>query len=84
MASAMTGPHTAAAEIRKITAMIAHDHQSLSVDIGLGVGAWFVLAFTWRTFVTVNLSVRRVAMALRRSHPYEKCDGRDQDCARDK
>jgi hypothetical protein len=32
MAPAMTGPQTAAAEITKITAMIAHDHQSLSPD----------------------------------------------------
>ena len=51
----MTGPHTAAAEITKITAMMAHDHQSLSPDCA--AGAVFVLAFTWRALGMVNLFV---------------------------
>jgi len=45
MAPTMIGPQTAAAEIAKMTAMIAHDHQSLSAGAGL-----YVFAFTWRAF----------------------------------
>jgi hypothetical protein len=51
----MTGPHTAAAEIAKITAMITHDHQSLSLDCV--ADALLVLAFTWRAFGMVHLFV---------------------------
>jgi len=52
MTPTMTGPHTAIAEIAKITAMLAHDQQSLSGDTasGLVAGGLFVLAFTWRAF----------------------------------
>ena len=46
----MTGAHIAVAEIAKITAMIAHDHQSSSgVTAGeLVAGGWFVSALTRR------------------------------------
>jgi len=54
MAPAMTGPQTAAAEIAKITAMIAHDHQSLSADCAT-VATLGLLRSTRRTFATGNL-----------------------------
>ena len=85
MAPAMTGPQTAAAEIAKITAMRAHDHQSLSPDIATDFGTARLLAagFVRRSFGMVHLSLGLVGGAdgLQRSKPDEKCDGRDQDCA---
>jgi hypothetical protein len=51
MAPAMTGPQTAAAEIAKITAMRAHDHQSLSADCATETLA-FLRAWGRRTFAT--------------------------------
>jgi len=63
MAAVMTGPHTAAAEIAKITAMITHDHQLLSVDCATGASLAFLPASTRRTcarraFGMVHLFVR--------------------------
>jgi len=55
MAPAMTGPHTAAAEIAKITAMMTHDHQSLSVDCAAVATLVFLRASARRTFATAIL-----------------------------
>ena len=52
MAPAMTGPQTAAAEIAKITAMRAHDHQSLSADCATVATLASLRALTRRTFAT--------------------------------
>ena len=69
----MTGPHTAAAEITNMTAMIAQDHQSLSADCRSGAGGLLV-AFTRRAF----------GMVLRWSMSDEECKRREQDCYREK
>jgi hypothetical protein len=55
MAPAMTGPQTTAAEIAKITAMITHDHQSLSADCAAVGTLAFLRASTLRTFATAIL-----------------------------
>ena len=56
MAPAMTGPHTAAAEITKITAMRAHDHQSLSADCA-GAAVEFLRVSALWSFATRSSSV---------------------------
>ena len=51
----MTGPQTAAAEIAKITAMMTHDHQSLSEDCAAVATLAFLRASARRTFATAIL-----------------------------
>ena len=53
-APAMTGPHTAAAEITKITAMRVHDHQSLSADCA-GAAVEFLRVSALWSFATAFL-----------------------------
>jgi len=55
MAPAMTGPQAAAAEIAKITAMMTHDHQSLSEDCAAVATLAFLRASARRTFATAIL-----------------------------
>ena len=51
----MTGPQIAAAEIAKITAMMTHDHQSLSEDCAAVATLAFLRASARRTFATAIL-----------------------------
>jgi hypothetical protein len=55
MAPTMIGPQTAVAEIAKIVAMRAHDHQSLSADCPAVATLAFLRASTRGTFATAIL-----------------------------